>query len=578
MAGRQSQAVIDPAIGTVRFLNPHCLTSIFQAFEVIAQSSPNYSGSFNPAARLDHPTTSLARCLPLSAGSAQHLLLTMAAPFLRARNVLSLAVRPLATARFAPRASLSNFGSQVHRRPASTSTSSSASESVLLARVKALLYSSVGAVSLYVIYYYVTDTRASIHRWIVPPLLRVIYPDAEDAHHAGTKALKNLYTLNLHPRERPSRATAETPGNPLSVNVFGAELANPIGISAGLDKDAEVPDALFALGASVVEVGGCTPLPQAGNPRPRVFRVPSIDGMINRYGLNSRGADAMGARLRDRLRRFARSLGLTERDLLGEGAVGVPPGSLQPGRLLLVQIAKNKATNEKDVDAVIRDYVYCVSRLAPYADVIVVNVSSPNTPGLRDLQATEPLTKILGAVVDEAKKTDRCQKPRVMVKVSPDEDDESQVQGVVEAVWTSGVDGVIVGNTTKRRSGLVPQGVRISAKEQRALLEDGGFSGPAMFDQTLRLVGRYRKALDGYSLQSASADGGSEAGRGVGGGAGDPKVIFATGGITDGDQALRVLNAGASVAMVYTGLTYGGPGTITRIKREMREKLAIQDA
>jgi dihydroorotate dehydrogenase len=415
-------------------------------------------------------------------------------------------------------------------------------------------------------YYYATDTRASFHRWLVPRLLRVFFPDAEDAHHAGTAALKTLYSLGLHPRERqpPSLATAE---NPLATTVFGTTLTNPIGISAGLDKDADIPDALFALGAGVVEVGGCTPLPQEGNPRPRVFRIPGIDGMINRYGLNSRGADAMAARLRERLRTFAMGLGLTEGDML-HGAVDVPTGSLLPGRLLCVQVAKNKGTDEKDVQAVIGDYVYCVKRLAPYADVLVVNVSSPNTPGLRDLQAAEPLAKLLGAVVDEAKRADRKVKPRVMVKVSPDEDHDEQMEGVVQAVWMSGVDGVIVGNTTKKRTGLVPQGVKLTVKEQKALTEEGGFSGPAQFDQTLKLVGRYRKLLDSYSLKTPGVDDAFP----------PQKVIFATGGITNGDQALKVLNAGASVAMVYTGLVYGGSGTITRIKSEMREKLAIKEA
>ncbi|KAL2143758.1 hypothetical protein VTI28DRAFT_10055 [Corynascus sepedonium] len=484
-----------------------------------------------------------------------------------ARRSLAVAFRPFS--RSQPR-----LNNHVPRRPASTATSpgkrsASTARNVLVASILA----TTGGVA----YYYATDTRASFHQWLVPRLLRVIFPDAEDAHHAGTAALKFLYSVGLHPRERPSALEedvhpAATGGgnNPLAVTVFGTTLANPIGISAGLDKDAEIPDPLFALGAGVVEVGGCTPLPQEGNPRPRVFRIPAVDGLVNRYGLNSRGAEAMAARLRERLRKFARALGgLTEQEVL-DGALGedVPAGSLRPGRLLCVQIAKNKKTDERDMDAVIRDHVYCVQRLAPYADVLVVNVSSPNTPGLRDLQAAEPLARLLGAVVDEAQKTKRKVKPRVMVKVSPDEDDDSQMEGVVQAVWTSGVDGVIVGNTTKRRTGLVKQGVRLTGKEQKALVEEGGFSGPAMFDRTLSLVGRYRKMLDSYSLKSP----------GVNDAFPPHKVIFATGGITTGEQALKVLNAGASVAMVYTGLVYGGSGTITRIKREMKEKLAIKEA
>lgn len=321
--------------------------------------------------------------------------------------------------------------------------------------------------------------------------------------------------------------------------------------------------------------------------------------MVNRYGLNSRGADAMAARLRDRLRKYARSVGCTEHEVLnggaaaaaaeGGGVVDVPPGSLVPGRLLAVQVAKQKDTDERDVDAVARDYVYCVHRLAPYADVLVVNVSSPNTPGLRDLQAAEPLGKILTAVVDEAQRTKRRTKPKVMVKVSPDEDEAAQMEGIVRAVYMSGVDGVIVGNTTKRRLGVVPQGVRLNQREQAALMETGGFSGPSMFERTLDLVGRYRKLLDGYSLRDSSADSsppaagavpaveGTVSSKAEGSGsdkvAPPQKVIFATGGITTGEQALKVLNAGASVAMVYTSMVYGGAGTVTRIKGEMRAAL-----
>lgn len=487
---------------------------------------------------------------------------------------------------------------------------------------------------------YATDTRAFVHRYVVPPLLRTVFPDAEDAHNTTVALLKVLYELGLHPRERPSTSTSSSSSssqeNPdLSIQVFSTDphpLANPIGISAGLDKHAEIPDALFALGAAVVEVGGCTPLAQDGNPRPRMFRIPALDGLVNRYGLNSRGADDVARRLRERVRRFARAAGLTEAEVL-DGAAGVPPGSLQAGRILAVQIAKNKDTDERDVAAVQRDYVYCVSRLAPYADVLVVNVSSPNTPGLRDLQATEPLTRILGAVVEEAR---RCAepnrsafKPKVMVKVSPDEDEDAQIEGIAQAVWASGVDGVIVGNTTKRRTGVVPDGIRLTPREKTALAETGGYSGPAMFDRTEELVGKYRKLLDARTLQqqalsSVAAAAGTDAkvqvaddeavdtslaaidgaitgmvedtsptskkeaasslspSTGTDGVKGveaeqqqqQPKVIWATGGITNGQQALRVLNAGASIAMVYTGLVYGGAGTVTRIKSEMKGEMA----
>ncbi|KAK7928910.1 FMN-linked oxidoreductase [Apiospora marii] len=489
--------------------------------------------------------------------------------------------------------------------PAASSSSTSSSYSAPRtasyspSRAKILLYSTILATSGYLAYFYATDTRASVHQWLVPRLIRTLWPDAEDAHDVGVKAMKSLYPVNLHVRER-SGANADAG---LGLSVFGHPLANPIGISAGLDKHADIIDPLFALGAGLVEVGGCTPLAQPGNPKPRMFRVPGIDGLINRYGLNSHGADDMAMRLRNRVRLYARANGLTEAEVLnGEGSV--PPGSLAQGRLLAVQIAKNKDTPEQDVGAVSRDYTYCVSRLAPYADILVVNVSSPNTPGLRDLQAVEPLTEILSAVVDEARRANRKTKPKVMVKVSPDEDEEAQMEGIVQAVWRSGVDGVIVGNTTKRRVGIVPPGVAVTAKEAATLGETGGYSGPMMFNRTLSLVKRYRKMLDGQSLaltqpgadgkraiHEAKKDIADEAvGASLAGLEGTPtgmpstrsrepvhddsraqKVIFATGGISTGEQALQILNAGASLAMVYTGLVYGGAGTVTRIKGEMKQ-------
>lgn len=432
--------------------------------------------------------------------------------------------------------------------------SSSSGGSVALGRGKAALYGTVLAAATYAGYLYITDNRGFIHQYVVPPILRTVLPDAEDAHHFGTSVLKLLYEFNLHPRERKGLSSTSAESK-LTTQVFEHTLNNPVGISAGLDKDGEIADVLFALGAGVVEIGGITPLAQEGNPKPRVFRVPGLEGMVNRYGLNSRGADDVALRLRQRLRTYARSIGATEQDVL-DGKAGVPPGSLREGRILAVQIAKNKETSEKDAA---NDYVYCVRRLAPYADVLVVNVSSPNTPGLRDLQATEPLTKLLTAVVEEARKTDRKTKPRVMVKVSPDEDDDVQMEGVVEAVNRSGVDGIIVGNTTRRRAEVVPEGTRLTAREKKNLMETGGYSGPAMFSRTLDLVGRYHKMLDSYAMSTDAK--------------GEPKVLFATGGITNGEQALQVLNAGASVAMVYTTMVYGGAGTVTRIKGQMEKAL-----
>lgn len=493
-------------------------------------------------------------------------------------------------------------------------------------------------------YLYITDTRASVHQWLIVPTLRLLHSDPEDAHHAGIRYIKALYDFNLHPRER-SKQDQEV--GDLKVEVFGHVLNNPIGTSAGIDKNAEIPSPLLALGPAVVEVGGATPHPQVGNPKPRVFRIPSQNALINRYGLNSEGAEYMAMQLRERVRQYAYDNGLglepeSERQVL-DGEAHVPPGSLMPGRLLAVQVAKNKTTPDNDINAIANDYVFCVDHLAKYADILVVNVSSPNTPGLRDLQATAPLTAILSAVVDKAKSCPRKTKPAVMVKVSPDEDSDAQIEGICTAVWASGVDGVIVGNTTKKRPDPLPVGYVIPAREERLLTETGGYSGPQMFARTLDLVKKYRTKLDqdqSYNEPKAlsqtssdavtappptiSSDGTPDPADASAqrdaqrlkpltleadqeskqpilkiperhtsglpetaspspkasqpGGSRDQKVIFATGGITNGEQCLQILNAGASVCQVYTAMMYGGVGTVTRMKQEMRNAIKTSSA
>ena len=293
--------------------------------------------------------------------------------------------------------------------------------------------------------------------------------------------------------------------------MFGYTLTNPIGTSAGIDKHAAIPSPLFHLGPSIVEVGGCTPYPQNGNAKPRVWRLPSQNALINRYGLNSEGADHVAMRLRQRVREFAYENGIgidedAEQRVL-DGEAGVPGGSLMEGRLLAVQVAKNSWTPDDDIEAVKADYVYCVDAVARYSDIIVVNVSSPNTPRLRGLQRVEPLTQILKGVVEAAKRTDKKVKPAVMVKVSPDEDEEGQVRGICDAVWESGVDGVIVGNTTKRRPEMVG---KLPSREAALLMEQGGYSGPQMFERTRELTRRYRILLDEGLDRRVESDGGSE--------------------------------------------------------------------
>ena len=482
-------------------------------------------------------------------------------------------------------------------------------------RTKNFVYGTLLTIGLSFGYLYVTDTRSGIHEWLVVPVLRQIYPDGEDAHHAGTKMLAALHSFGLNPRER---GDADTKGD-LAVEVFGHTLANPIGTSAGIDKGAEVPTPLLELGAGLVEVGAITLQPQEGNPKPRVFRLPSQNALINRYGFNSEGAETVAQRLRQRVREFAYHEGFglgeeAERAVLN-GEAGVPPGSLKQGRLMAVQVAKNKTTSENDIDAVVRDYATAVGYVGKYADILVVNVSSPNTPGLRTLQNAEPLTRLLSGVVGAVNKLDRKTKPAIMVKVSPDEDTEEQISGIVEAVWDSGVDGVIVGNTTKKRPDPLPVGYQLPSAEQKLLLEQGGYSGPQMFERTLALVSKYRKALDAgpkalpappkpkpestdstSSMTNTTVSLDTPAPTSAFDDLADSapsitvnstpdaapapnaprKVIFATGGITNGRQAREILDAGASVAQVYTALIYGGVGTVSRIKQEMRDEAARQ--
>lgn len=573
----------------------------------------------------------------------------------------------------------------IGRRYQSTSTSAGSS-------IRNWVYGTVAVLTVGFGYLYITDTRASIHQWFVVPTLRLLHSDPEEAHHAGIRYIKGLYDFNLHPRERGNH---DQERGDLKVEVFGHVLDNPIGTSAGIDKNAEIPSPLLALGAAIVEVGGVTPHAQEGNPQPRVFRIPSQNALINRYGLNSEGVEHVAMQLRERVRQFAYSHGLgldpeSERIVL-DGEAEVPPGSLVPGKLLAVQVAKNKATPDSDIAAVARDYVTCVEHLAKYADILIVNVSSPNTPGLRDLQATGPLTAILSAVVGAAKSTERKTKPAVMVKVSPDEDSDAQIDGICSAVWSSGVDGVIVGNTTKKRPDPFPTGYIMPAHEEKLLTEMGGYSGPQMFNRTLALVKRYRSKLDqgpaedtpslahteaspkehapaskpppaptaassslepdpvdasvqrdmqnlkpptneadkashqpliklperhsssdlessGQIFEPSSVDSVATAVAPPPAPAPyasigpttpppsisstpqapspsksasqhkdfEPKVIFATGGITNGEQCLEILNAGASVCQVYTAMMYGGVGTVTRMKREMREAMAAK--
>ena len=520
----------------------------------------------------------------------------------------------LGTIRSSPSSALSQCCPSVHVRTVRRRhLSTSIARPVLWKRT---FYNTIFVLGSGLFYLYVTDVRASVHSWFVVPLVQTLWPDAEAAHNVGNVSLKMLWHFGLHPRERTSQIGDKN----LHVDLFGYDLVNPIAISAGLDKAADIPDALFALGPSVVEIGGVTPLSQPGNAKPRVFRIPSQNAIINRYGLNSHGADRMADILQHRVRRFAASQGLgsdfaSEQYVL-DGHAGVPPGSLTSGRLMAINIAKNKDTPDSDLERVKQDYASCVKKLGPYADILVINVSSPNTPGLRSLQQSTPLTEILAAVAEAARKVPRSRRPALMVKVSPDEDSDAQIKAIAGAVWETGADGIIVANTTRKRPDPSPPGYSLAPVEQAAITEDGGYSGQQLFGQTLSLIMKYRAALDRpsgrnrnartdfidrlgskavpsiaelhpaenleshegpleHERQQDNVDHASHPASSIpllrypANNNGHEKVIFASGGIANGKQALEALNAGASIAMLYTALVYGGAGTVARIKDEM---------
>ncbi|KAF3924757.1 hypothetical protein AA313_de0209980 [Arthrobotrys entomopaga] len=403
-----------------------------------------------------------------------------------------------------------------------------------LSTTATIVKSTVAVSALFLFGYYFTDSRAAIHRYVAVPGIRIITPDAEDAHAFGLKILRVLWDFGLHPRDRLGLREEDEKEPFLETYVWDKRIVNPIYISAGLDKNAEVVDALFALGPSIVEVGCVTPLPQTGNPRPRVFRLVADKALINRYGFNSLGSDYVARKLRERVVRYANDHNMTEQQVLDS-----LPASLYDGKLLAVQIGKNKAVSEDDVEGVKAAYISGVKSLGLYADVLVVNVSSPNTPGLRKLQSGDRLTDLLAAVVAEAKKLPKKEKPRVIVKISPDENSKEQIEDITTAIKKSGIDGVIVANTTLRRPETL-------VSPPYLVHEAGGLSGPELFEPMRLLVREYRRRLP------------------------RDKEIWASGGVSTGQNALDVLTEGAGAVGVYTAMVYGGVGTIGRIKEEIR--------
>ena len=331
----------------------------------------------------------------------------------------------------------------------------------------------------------------------------LVQVDAEKAHRAGFRAVRAV---------RP--VTSRIPRKRRPVHAMGLEFPGPLGLAAGFDKNAEGIDALAALGFSFVEVGTVTGEPQPGNDRPRLFRLPADRAIVNRMGFNNDGAEVVAERLAKRR--------LKHRD--GDVIVGV-------------NIGKTKVVPEHDADAVAADYEKSTRLLAPYADYLVVNVSSPNTPGLRDLQSVERLRPLLVAV---RRRADAVTTPHVplLVKIAPDLSDDD-VLAVADLALELGLDGIVATNTTISREGLR------SGPEEIARVGAGGLSGRPLRERSLEVLELLRKRV------------------------GPDLTIVSVGGISDADDARVRLDAGATLLQAYTAFVYEGAGWPARVQGEL---------
>lgn len=343
------------------------------------------------------------------------------------------------------------------------------------------------------------------------PLLRPLVQafDAETAHSLAIKALETI--------PFPSCSSEDAR---LNSTVFGLDFANPVGVAAGFDKDARVPDALMRLGFGFVEVGGVTKLPQAGNPKPRVFRLPADEAIINRYGLNSAGMEAVAARLAARNQRCTNK--------------GIPDTK----GILGINLGANKDSSDR-----IADYVALTRRLAPLAQFLTLNISSPNTPGLRDLQGREFLDDLLARVMEA--RADLGVSTRILLKIAPDLGD-LQLDDIVEIARLHHVDGMIVSNTTIARPA--------SLKEQTLARETGGLSGkPLLRPATIMLAKTYQRVEGAFPL-------------------------IGVGGISSGEDAVAKIAAGASLIQLYSALVYHGPGLVGDIKAAILRAMTREGA
>ena len=294
----------------------------------------------------------------------------------------------------------------------------------------------------------------------------------------------------------------------LEREVFGLKFENPVGLAAGFDKDAKLFDELGAFGFGFVEIGTVTPLPQQGNPKPRLFRLKQDHGLINRMGFNNSGIEAVTSKLRR-----------NKTKLIIGGNIG-----------------KNKLTPNEDA---VSDYEICFEKLFPYVDYFAVNVSSPNTPGLRDLQEKAPLTALLNRLQELNSAKDK-RKP-ILLKIAPDLTNE-QLDDIITIVADTKIDGVIATNTTIDRNGLKTDKNKLKA------IGDGGLSGKPVKSRSTEVI----KYLADTSNKAFP--------------------IIGVGGIHSPEDALEKLDAGATLVQLYTGFIYEGPALIKRINKAILQR------
>ncbi len=336
---------------------------------------------------------------------------------------------------------------------------------------------------------------------VVKPLLFSMDPEA--AHHVVSGGLRRFCSLWGSKKLLDATYGYQHPG--LEREVFGLRFKNPIGLAAGFDKNAEYVAEMAALGFGFIEIGTVTPRPQPGNDKPRLFRLVDDRALINRMGFNNQGVDVAATRLRQLKDR---------RNLVIGGNIG-----------------KNKTTPN---DEAVHDYITCFDTLFDEVDYFVVNVSSPNTPGLRALQEKEPLMRLLGTLQD--RNVQRPVSRPILLKIAPDLTD-SQLDDIVEIVKATGIAGVIATNTTLSREGL--------ASGDKLVAETGGLSGKPLASRSTEVI-RYLATASNRAFP-----------------------IIGVGGIHTPEDALEKLDAGASLLQLYTGFIYEGPGLIKRICKKI---------